>query len=217
MINIYLIRHAESVGNVNHHLVGGQSNHLPLTARGEEQAHKLGKRLASEGWRFDAWWSSTAVRTQETAHIVGKQLEEPPIRLQKTPDLLEVSQGEWEGRLRSECYHADTWARFDADPLNFKAPGGESFLEVQMRMRRWLDKVTENYSEKEEVKLAAFSHGLAIRCLLIQLLGASPAWARRMVTDNTSITGLQFDGDNWLIERINDSAHLAGMEKIAHY
>lgn len=218
MISVYLIRHAESEGNVNHHLIGGQSNHLPLTERGREQARRLGQRLQREGYRFDAWWSSTAVRAIDTAALAAHQMPDLDLPHQRTPVLLEVGQGEWEGQVRKEIYTEATWAQFRADPLHFKAPGGESFGEVQQRMRRWLDQAHATYASTEaDVHIAAFSHGMAIRCLLVQLLDAPAQMARRMVTDNTSITCLEHDHKGWRIERLNDAAHLTGMEKIAHY
>lgn len=39
--------------NINPHLLGGQHNHITLTAKGEQQAHRLGLRMRAEGMKFD--------------------------------------------------------------------------------------------------------------------------------------------------------------------
>ena len=46
MIHLYFVRHAESLSNINHHLIGGRSNHIPLTDKeGMEILHKLLKPI----------------------------------------------------------------------------------------------------------------------------------------------------------------------------
>ncbi|MEM9987287.1 MAG: histidine phosphatase family protein, partial [Bacteroidota bacterium] len=182
MLNVYLIRHAESEGNVNHHLIGGQSNHLPLTKRGMEQAKLLGARLKEEALEFDAWWTSTAIRARHTAELVSEGME-VGADLMETPALLEVSQGKWEGEVRSRIYTDEVKAQFLADPLHFKAPDGESIQEVQTRMFTWLEQLTKLDTPEKNRKVAAFSHGFAIRCLMVYLMGAEAGAARRAVTD----------------------------------
>jgi broad specificity phosphatase PhoE len=218
MISVYFIRHAESEGNVNHHVIGGQSNHLPLTARGIEQAQALGERLAREGLMFQQIHSSVAIRAISTARIATAPLGISAETIQQTPAILEVSQGNWEGQLRTDIYTPERRAEMDAAPLDFKAPGGgESIREVQQRMYQWLEAMVAPFDPKLDVTLAAFTHGFALRSLLMQILGADPRMARRTVTHNTSITVVQRDHKGWLIERINDAAHLAGMDMIGHY
>ena len=79
MLDLYLIRHAESDMNNSNHLIGGRSNDTPLTKRGMSQAKLLGWRLKSDGIQFDKVYSSTALRANTTAQIVsgivGYQLE----------------------------------------------------------------------------------------------------------------------------------------------
>jgi len=216
MISVYLIRHAESEGNVNHHLIGGQSNHLPLTDRGIQQAHLLGKRLQAEGMHFDRVVSSTAVRAMHTAQTalpyIGQEGE-----METTEKILEVGQGEWEGQERVQIYTESIRAQMASNPWNFRAPGGESLLEVVQRMRSWLDEVVAPLNPKEPYRIAGFSHGFAIRTLVANLLETSPLVARNMATHNTSVTILQYDGRRWIVERMNDAAHLAGTTFIGHY
>ena len=216
MISVYLIRHAESEGNVNHHLIGGQSNHLPLTERGIQQAHLLGKRLASEHMQFDKIVSSTAVRALHTARTslpyIGQETQ-----IETTEKILEVGQGEWEGMERAEIYTPAVRQQMASNPWNFHAPGGESLLDVVRRMRSWLDEVINGLDPQQPYRIAGYSHGFAIRTLVANLLETSPLIARNMATHNTSMTLLQYNGRRWLVERMNDAAHLAGTSFIGHY
>lgn len=65
---IYLIRHAETVMNVDTHLVGGRSNHTPLTERGVEQARTLGRALLANNILPDSVYASLATRAIVTAN-----------------------------------------------------------------------------------------------------------------------------------------------------
>jgi len=69
-VRVILIRHAESAMNTAPHLIGGQSNAAPLTSNGERQSSRLGARLKIDQLRFDAVYTSTAVRAVETARLM---------------------------------------------------------------------------------------------------------------------------------------------------
>ena len=128
MLDIFFIRHAESVGNVNNHLIGGRSDHLLLTPRGEEQAQLLGHRLHKEGIRFDKIYSSVAIRAKETARIACAQIPDFNLPIHFDERLVESSQGEWEGQLRQEIFTPEVRKSIAENPQHFKAPGGESPL-----------------------------------------------------------------------------------------
>ncbi|WNJ17642.1 histidine phosphatase family protein [Pontibacter sp. G13] len=217
MISIYLIRHAESYGNLNNHLIGGQSNHLQLTERGQLQALKLGQRLKEEGFQFDRVYASHAVRAQHTAQIACEALGFSASDIVGTDALLELSQGEWEGQERALIYTPERKAEVAQNSLDFTPPGGESQREVYHRMRAWLDQVAEEFQGVESANIAAFSHGFAIRTLIGQALEANPLLTRGLMIHNTSISCMQAHDGRWMYERINDFAHLAGMEMIGHY
>jgi probable phosphoglycerate mutase len=217
MVTIYLIRHAESLGNVNLHLIGGQSNHYPLTDRGYEQARLLGQRLWRERYTFDRVYASTAIRAMETARVACGYLDIPQTDLTLTPDILELSQGEWEGLVRKDIYTPEVLAAMRAESLTFRAPGGESQADVAMRMMRWLRQALDEIPAEGPYAIAAFSHGFAIRSLVRHILDADPSMAWRMVTHNTSLTVLEYRRDQYLLERMNDFAHLTGTDFIGHY
>ncbi|MDP5170863.1 MAG: histidine phosphatase family protein [Bacteroidia bacterium] len=217
MLSLYLIRHAESLGNVNHHLVGGQSNHYALSERGEQQSHLLGQRFATEGLTFDALYSSTAVRTQSTAQISCSYLPNvPDLRLR--PELLELSQGDWEGKVRTEIYTPEQLTIVRADPYDFRPPNGESQRDVEARMYRWLEGVAATHGQSEQpTVVGAYTHGFAIKTLLRGLMQSTPTMTYRTIIHNTSLTVLYYERGLWYIDRVNDYQHIIGTEFIGHY
>jgi len=70
---IYLIRHGESIMNVNGHLISGRSSSSPLSENGICQAHLLGERLRNDDVKFESVYASTTLRAFDTAKIATKQ------------------------------------------------------------------------------------------------------------------------------------------------
>ncbi|MDA2922338.1 histidine phosphatase family protein [Patescibacteria group bacterium AH-259-L07] len=213
MLDIYLIRHAESEMNNNRHLIGGRLNETPLSARGIYHANLLGKRLKDSGVAFNEVYSSTAARTIETAKIVGTQLGYSLDDVVKTTELLELDQGEWEGKPRVDIYTPEVLALINKDNWNFTPPNGESQRAVEERMLRF---VNENLLSKysEGTVAGVFTHGVAIKCLLRGIMDFSPALTYKVNLDDTSITRLKYTDRGWHLVTVNDTAHLLGEDKI---
>ncbi len=208
MLDLYLLRHAESQSNLNHHLIGGRSNETPLSPLGEFQALWLGERLRAEDIKFDQVYSSTAVRTQQTAKIVCKQTGYPLEKILYSEKLQELDQGEWEGKPRNQIYTPETLAKINKDNWNFTPPNGESQRDVEERMYSWIeDNVLANYYQTQHT-VGVFTHGLAIKCLLRKIMGSNPAMTYKIVLDNTSITKISYSQNGWHLVKVNDAAHL---------
>jgi len=135
-LRLFLIRHAESEGNVPElaHLIHGRQSGLKLTPKGEDQARCLKISLANE--KFDAVYCSTALRTQMTASLAG-------LKAEITPDVAETCHGSFEQRPRNECWTESVKSQMEANPWLFRSPGfsdegyaGESVFDVELRMTR---------------------------------------------------------------------------------
>lgn len=71
------------------------------------------------------------------ARLLAKELGTPHL----DDRLKEIHFGDWEGRTFAEIGSAiDDWA---ADPLGFRAPGGESPREMAARVLAWLEEIRE--------------------------------------------------------------------------
>ena len=158
---IYLLRHGETVWNVERRLQGQQDS--PLTTRGIAQAQALA-RLLGELTRDLAAFTLVASplgRTWQTAVIVAEALGLDSRAIRFEPRLKEHNFGLWEGLTWAEVETAapDLWAAREADKWNFRAPEGESYALVAARARSWLAE------RNGRDRLIVVSHGLTGRVL----------------------------------------------------
>jgi broad specificity phosphatase PhoE len=208
-MEVYLIRHGETDSNVSNGHVRGRSNHLPLNQNGLDQARRLGERLKRTNHRFDAIYSSIALRTLQTAARVCEIIGFPKDRIIQSELLQEIHQGDWEGKTKKEIYTPAMLETINRDHWNFQPPQGESQKMVEERMLQWLNRLKPiPPNETDALKVGVFTHGFSIRCLLRGLLDFDCDQTYRMEIQNTSITKLKFKDGEWIPLSINDSAHL---------
>lgn len=120
---IYLARHGETAWSLSGQDTG--LTDLPLTERGERNAHQLGERL--QGLTFVSVFTSPLQRTARTCELAGFAKAAEIDR-----NLLEWNYGEYEGRRTSEI-HAE---RPDWRLFRDGCRGGESPNEVGARAQR---------------------------------------------------------------------------------
>lgn len=208
MTDLYLIRHAQCEINCRPEYIWGRTNESPLTERGEREAAALGTRLNREQIIFHQIYSSPAIRPWMTITRAAPYF--PRDKIIVAPELQELDQGTWTGRLRAEIYTPEQKTIIDKDNWNFAAPGGESQAHVGARMYSLVEEAV--MKSPYASSLVAFStHGIAIKCLLSILLDADRAMTWRWQIDNTSITQLRYEQERWWPIRINDAAHLCGI------
>ncbi len=211
-LDIYLIRHAESIMNVEHpELINGRSNESPLSDLGRIQAGKLGLYLAAEEVHFDEVYSSPAVRAIGTANLACYYVKYPLEKIVVCDELQEQSQGDWEGKPRAPLYTPDVIAAMNSDNWNFKAPNGESQKDVEERMLEWVnDKLLPRY--EQGLTVGVFSHGMSIRCFFRGIMESSPKNTYKIEIDNTAITRFRYARNGWHLVTLNDTTHLTGMK-----
>ena len=137
-LNLYVIRHGQSVANLESKLLYGRSNEVVLTPKGEKQATNLGKRMKRKNIKINYAYSSIAQRALMTAENVLKEVDFPLEELIKTEDLVEYSIGEWAGKIRDEVYTSEIRASMNIMGPYFTPPTGESLMMVQRRLLPWL-------------------------------------------------------------------------------
>lgn len=70
-----------------------------------------------------------------------QELDIPRESMELTEAVQEVSQGQWEGRNRSEIYTPALVPIINSTQPDFRAPGGESQRQVEFRMMEFLNNV----------------------------------------------------------------------------
>ncbi|CAL9165110.1 unnamed protein product [Musa hybrid cultivar] len=146
---VFLIAHGECASSLRPDLVGGRwSTAARLTANGERQARALAVFLKSQGVRFDEVYSSPLDRARTTAAFISRELGFAEEQIQSSDALVEISQGQWEGCLRSEVYTQEIVNLISKTQPDFCAPSGESLRQVAFRMIEFLNMTVLRLPEK---------------------------------------------------------------------
>lgn len=211
MTRLFLIRHGESVAQVEGFL-SGHDTCRGLSDLGRRQAESLGDRLARSGEiQADVVLTSILPRAIETAQIISPAIGGgDPIQ---DCDLCEIHPGDGEGLTWDEW--REKYYREDYDPSEPGAPNGESWLAFNERVARTLKRYVEEHAEKV---IVAAVHGGVIEASISAFMDLPATHGKLVPLTNTSITEWvhhepQFGerGARWQLARYNDAAHVAGL------
>lgn len=207
MLTIYILRHAETDYNAHAQFIGGRSNHILLSTKGEQQALEIGKVLKDSDIQFDKVLCSIANRTRQTLDLILSQTNITNNPIIYSEELQELSQGDWEGKLRSEIYTPEQLAEINSNQWLFTPPNGESQKEVEGRMLDFISsEILEKYTKGD---FLIVGHGIAFKCLLRGILGISSQMAYKLSIDNTSLTKLSYDKEKgWYLNYLNKTTFL---------
>jgi broad specificity phosphatase PhoE len=189
---IYLARHGETAWSLSGQHTG--LTDLPLTARGEENARRLGLRLA--GLAFTKVFTSPLQRARRTCELAGFAA-----MAEVDKDLVEWNYGDYEGR-RTPDIHAE---RPDWQLFRDGCPGGESPAQIGARADSVVNRLR---AVKGNVLL--FSSGHFLRVLAARWLGLEAAAGRFFVLDTASLSILGYENNlsQPAIRLWNDTSHL---------
>ncbi|HEX2194725.1 MAG TPA: histidine phosphatase family protein [Candidatus Limnocylindria bacterium] len=203
---LLLIRHGVTTWNRE----GRFQGHLdaPLGDDGRLEASLLGERLAGEDLAQARLVTSPLGRAAETARIVARAagLRGP----ESDSRLMEIGQGEWEGRTHAELVEQDgeRYAAWRARAGEDQPPGAETIAAALERVSAALDELGADLAPT----ICVVSHGGLLRLAARHLLSLQARRAWLMDVDNASLSELQRvgSGDGWRLVRWNDTAHLLG-------
>lgn len=210
MVRIYLVRHAEAMGNVLEFFQGRTDT--DISEKGMLQLERLAERF--KDIPIEAVYSSPLKRAYATAEAVNKY---HGFEIHKTDDIIEINGGKWENTKWADLpkLFPDEYSLWTKAINRFHAPGGESTQEVYDRMKAAMRDIAAKNSGRT---IAVVSHGMAIKAYLNFADGrkwenySDPGWS-----DNTAVSLIEYDDD--LIPHIifkNDSTHLdAGLSTLA--
>lgn len=203
MTKLYLVRHAESEGNLYGRAHGLYDCHL--TKLGREQAKLLARRLKDVP--FDVFYSSPLHRAKQTALAVMEGRENAELNTE--PDLHELGVGTWEDKTWTKIARTDLEMiiKYYTDIADWCVPGGERFDAVRLRMRRAVDRIV---AENRGKTILCASHGFAIFAYDTDVLGIPSKNAlSRSFCGNTAIYAYNIHDDGTVEPFIeNDFSHL---------
>lgn len=186
MTTVYLIRHAQTKGNLEK-IFQGRCD-VELTTLGEKQLAFLGERCKDFG--IEVIYTSPLARAYKTAEAVNRHYQH---EIHTDDGLLEIDGGDWEKRKWSSFpidypEQNENWYHF---PWKFQAPNGEAMAQVYERMKETILRiVTENQGKT----IGIISHGCALANFLTFAEGKSQeelTWEN--LCDNTAVSKVIFD------------------------
>ena len=125
--------------------------------------------------------------------------------------LMELGQGEWEGRTHAELEVNDAvrYAAWRRSSPRRPPPGGESLEAASERVRAVLDEILGG-DDRGAWPLCVVAHGGSLRIAARRLLGIGLQTAWHVELDNASLSVLDWDADGWRLVCWNDVTHLLG-------
>jgi len=188
----YLARHGETAWTITGQHTGRTD--LPLTERGEANAHRLGERLS--GLKFAKVTTSPLRRAIRTCELAGFGSV-----AQIDADLVEWDYGEYEGRLTVDILKE----RPDWQLFRDGCPGGESPQQVAARADRVGRRVRAVTGD-----VLVFSSGHFLRMLATRWIGLEPINGKSLMLGTASLSALGYEHNisDPAIQLWNDTHHV---------
>ena len=204
-MQLLLVRHGESIGNVTRQL---QHRTEPLTERGRRQARELAAFLA-ERPDLRVVYASPLNRAFETAEIIGAAIGLRPIPLD---GLAEIDVGDAAGMTFDEWSERDpeSAARWREEGLDFVWPGGESGRQLAARTAAEIDRIISVH-RLDRAAVVVVSHGGALAWIIAHLLREPrDRWPDHQLL-NCSLTEITVDPDEQAVTFVchNEVSHLS--------
>lgn len=187
-MKLHLIRHTSLAIPVG--ICYGQSD-VDVSENFHIESAALQEKLAHI--RFDAVYASPLQRCVKLAEELtsGKVLMDHRLK--------ELHFGDWEMQpwdsIPRDVF--DTWA---SDYANLTPPNGESFSQLHMRAKSFIEDVSSHSRGKD---IAVITHGGVIRAMLADVLNMPLKGLFRMVIDHASVTSISFDDEVPRIHYVN--------------
>ena len=205
MMKILFVRHGESKSNEAGKFAG--SSDIPLSELGKKQA-QLVCEYVLKNYAVDAVYASPLSRAYDTVEGIGLAAGVPVV---KHIAFKEIDGGLWEQKSLEEIARLypsdfDYWKK----EVGLARPtGGETFGEVQSRA---LKGVLELFEKHDGQTVVVGTHAGVIRALQCRFQGLPMTAMKNMPwVTNTSVTEVDFDGENFYLFKFCEDGHLASI------
>lgn len=198
-MNLFLVRHGESVGNVEGKIQGWMD--FSLSDRGRKQAVAVADRFADVP--LNAIYSSDLIRASHTAREIARK---KGLEVKEWSSVREVYLGPFQGLTREEIYE-----KYPETKKNSILTSGvketETNEQLTARCKEVVDHLLKNHKNEH---VAIVSHGGFISIFLMYLLTGDKwhTFSRPFQIGNTSVSHIEWKEEKLLIHYINDTTHL---------
>ncbi|MCG8538729.1 MAG: histidine phosphatase family protein [Clostridia bacterium] len=202
MLRLYLIRHGETEWNLRAKTQGCKN--IQLSKRGILQGKLLGEKLKENDEEYKKIFSSDLDRCYLTAKSIAKKLK---IDIEINRGLREMSFGDWEGLTLEEIKksYSKEYIRWRNEPCKASIPKGEDLKTVQ---ERCLESVKDIIDKYDDGSIIIVSHGVAIKTIILGLLGLDLKHFYNITLSNASMNKLEFREYGPVLISLNDTCHL---------
>jgi broad specificity phosphatase PhoE len=204
-VEILLVRHAESEGNLRG-VMQGQVDY-PLSELGRQQAICVADYLQQyHTQKPDFFLASPLSRAYQTAEIIADKLNIST--LPTDPLLVEVSSGIFSGLTWSEALvqYPEICLRFKQLRDWSAVPEGESKQDLWARAKLFLENLSQQYAP--QARGVVVTHGGFIRAILGVVAGVSPQENLFICIDNTSLSLIGIEDGRKYIRFVNRTQHI---------
>lgn len=174
-VDLFFIRHGETLGNRNH-IIQGRTDY-PLTETGMTLAHAAGSWFASQDIR--QIYSSPLGRAMETARIIASEIGISGQDVESWDDLQEIDTGVFTDKSIAAIREEDpqAWRRFSRRSWE-GVQGAETIAELEARaLRVWNTLIARAGEMDEPARLLCVSHGGLIQWLFrVSLASGWDSW-----------------------------------------
>ena len=187
---LILVRHGETAHTAQKKFSGRGGDDPGLNADGRAQVRALADWLAPLADEIDATVSSPLRRTIETAEILAERLG---LKVEVEDGLAEAAFGTWDGLTFGQVQEEhpldlDAWL----GSMHIAPGGGDSFAEMDTRVRRARDRLIKTYPGKA---VLAVTHVTPIKLMVKLALGAPLEAVYRMELAPASVTVISWFED----------------------
>jgi len=197
MTDLYLIRHGETLSNLQYCFQGHSDS--PLTEQGQQQALNLVDYF--QHIPLQHIYSSDLGRAIVT---VNPLVQAKKLPLQVCSRLREISYDHLDGQPRKDLSEEDKQKlkRLFSGELHYRIGEGETLAEVQTRL---FDKITEIEAAHSGESIAVMTHGLSIAMIIKKVLHIPVDAPRMFNIHNASVCHLSFNSGSWMLQSIERS------------
>jgi 2,3-bisphosphoglycerate-dependent phosphoglycerate mutase len=163
---LVLVRHGQSQWNLENKFTGWVD--VPLTAQGEQEAHRAGKEL--KGIHFDIAFTSDLQRAQKTLSIILGEIGQTNLTIIKDKALNERHYGDLQGLDKAETAKkfGDEQVKIWRRSYDIAPPNGESLKDTAARTLPYFEgQIVPQLKEGKNVLIAA--HGNSLRSIVMHL------------------------------------------------
>ncbi|MGF1489008.1 MAG: histidine phosphatase family protein [Prochloraceae cyanobacterium] len=207
---LLLVRHGETEWNRVSRFQGIKD--IPLNENGKKQGQQAAEFLKEV--QIDFGVTSSLLRPKETAELILQY--HPQVDLKTSYQLVEISHGVWEGKLKDEveAEFPGMMQQWLEKPETVQMPGGENLQQVWDRAIAAWNQIVENNQNSDSAKTGiVVAHDAINKVIICYLLGLKPDnfWNIKQGNGAVSVIDYYPNSDGLpVLQAINITSHLSG-------